>query len=246
MISSICTSTASTPTSACRPRPGSTIGSTRKSYVRPWLGKKRVRDLTPETIVAWQRKLMAEGGVKDGEGVVREHGASGSLAVGGCAQARGRAGRDPLEPVASVSSGRPPGGQCHGTGHPIRHASSSGTRRATGCIRSGRSCSARDYASANWSGSDGAMSTCSAGTLASSTSPRHSGGTSWNLTARARRRFAPLISTLVWSPCWSSSVRCNASNPAARDTRPPTTRSPSLPAATTTLRSSRRCSRACL
>jgi integrase len=38
-----------------------------KSYVRPWLGKKRVRDLTAETIVAWQRKLMAEGGVKDGK-----------------------------------------------------------------------------------------------------------------------------------------------------------------------------------
>jgi integrase len=38
-----------------------------KSYVRPWLGKKRVRDLTPEVIVAWQRKLMAEGGVKDGK-----------------------------------------------------------------------------------------------------------------------------------------------------------------------------------
>lgn len=38
-----------------------------KSYVRPWLGKKRVRDLTPEVIVAWQRKLIAEGGVKDGK-----------------------------------------------------------------------------------------------------------------------------------------------------------------------------------
>ena len=38
-----------------------------QSYVRPWLGKKRVRDLAPEVIVAWQRKLMAEGGVKDGK-----------------------------------------------------------------------------------------------------------------------------------------------------------------------------------
>lgn len=37
------------------------------AYVRPWLGKKRVRDLTPETILAWQRKLTAEGGVKDGK-----------------------------------------------------------------------------------------------------------------------------------------------------------------------------------
>lgn len=36
------------------------------AYVRPWLGTKRVRDLTPETIVAWQRELMAGGGTKNG------------------------------------------------------------------------------------------------------------------------------------------------------------------------------------
>ncbi len=35
------------------------------AFVRPWLGKKRVRDLTPETILAWQRKLTAGGGTKD-------------------------------------------------------------------------------------------------------------------------------------------------------------------------------------
>jgi integrase len=36
-------------------------------YVRPWLGKKRVRELTPEAILAWQRRLRADGGVKRGQ-----------------------------------------------------------------------------------------------------------------------------------------------------------------------------------
>jgi len=34
-------------------------------YVRPHLGAKRVRDVTPEVILLWQRKLMKEGGTKD-------------------------------------------------------------------------------------------------------------------------------------------------------------------------------------
>lgn len=33
-------------------------------YVRPHLGKKRVRDTTPEVILAWQRKLSKDGGTK--------------------------------------------------------------------------------------------------------------------------------------------------------------------------------------
>lgn len=38
-----------------------------KSYVRPWLGTKKVRDLTPEVILAWQRRLLAGGGTKGGK-----------------------------------------------------------------------------------------------------------------------------------------------------------------------------------
>jgi integrase len=34
-------------------------------YVRPHLGPRRVRDVTPETVLAWQRKLTKEGGTKD-------------------------------------------------------------------------------------------------------------------------------------------------------------------------------------
>ena len=35
--------------------------------MRPWLGKKRVREITPESVLAWQRHLMAEGGTKNGK-----------------------------------------------------------------------------------------------------------------------------------------------------------------------------------
>ncbi len=37
------------------------------AYIRPWLGNKRVRGLTPETILAWQRQLRAGGGAKRGQ-----------------------------------------------------------------------------------------------------------------------------------------------------------------------------------
>lgn len=37
------------------------------AYVRPWLGKRRVRELTPEVILAWQRELRERGGTKNGK-----------------------------------------------------------------------------------------------------------------------------------------------------------------------------------
>ena len=33
-------------------------------YIRPYIGDRRVRDVTPEVILAWQRKLLKEGGAK--------------------------------------------------------------------------------------------------------------------------------------------------------------------------------------
>jgi integrase len=39
-----------------------------EDYIRPHLGKKRVRDITPEVILAWQRKLTREGGTKQKKG----------------------------------------------------------------------------------------------------------------------------------------------------------------------------------
>jgi len=36
-------------------------------YVRPLLGNRKVRDVTPEVLVAWQRKVLKAGGVKHGQ-----------------------------------------------------------------------------------------------------------------------------------------------------------------------------------
>ncbi len=36
-------------------------------YVRPLLGARKVRDITPEVLLAWQRRLIQGGGVKDGK-----------------------------------------------------------------------------------------------------------------------------------------------------------------------------------
>jgi hypothetical protein len=37
------------------------------SYIRPWLGSKSVRAVTPDLIIKWQRRLVAEGGRKKGQ-----------------------------------------------------------------------------------------------------------------------------------------------------------------------------------
>ncbi len=37
-------------------------------YIRPYIGDRRVRDITPEVILAWQRKLLKEGGAKRKKG----------------------------------------------------------------------------------------------------------------------------------------------------------------------------------
>src|SRR5271166_598511 len=38
-------------------------------YVRPFLGDKRVREVTPEVIQAWQRKLTKDGAIQSGRGL---------------------------------------------------------------------------------------------------------------------------------------------------------------------------------
>ena len=40
---------------------------TADKYVRPHLGARRVRDITPEILLAWQRKLAREGATKNGQ-----------------------------------------------------------------------------------------------------------------------------------------------------------------------------------
>ena len=70
--SSTSTSTASTPIRTWRSRPVSTTGSTRMDYIRPYIGDRRVHDVTPEVILAWQRKLLKEGGTKRTKGKDRQ------------------------------------------------------------------------------------------------------------------------------------------------------------------------------
>jgi len=38
-----------------------------ETYLRPWLGERKVRDITPEVVLTWQRKLLKEGGTKAGK-----------------------------------------------------------------------------------------------------------------------------------------------------------------------------------
>lgn len=38
-----------------------------EAYLRPWLGDRKVRDVTPEVILTWQRKLTKGGGTKKGK-----------------------------------------------------------------------------------------------------------------------------------------------------------------------------------
>jgi integrase len=37
-------------------------------YIRPYIGDRRVRDVTPDVVLAWQRKLLKEGGAKREKG----------------------------------------------------------------------------------------------------------------------------------------------------------------------------------
>ena len=39
-----------------------------EDYINPYIGDRRVRDVTPEVILAWQRKLLKEGGAKRAKG----------------------------------------------------------------------------------------------------------------------------------------------------------------------------------
>jgi hypothetical protein len=42
-----------------------------EKYVRPALGARKVRDVTPDVVLAWQRKLLKGGGVKSGKALAR-------------------------------------------------------------------------------------------------------------------------------------------------------------------------------
>lgn len=80
-----------------------------ESYIRPWLGSKRVRDLTPEMILTWQRHLAQRGGAKAGKpltpNTVRNARAPLAAALK-FAVAQGVIPASPLANVARPHSGR--------------------------------------------------------------------------------------------------------------------------------------------
>ena len=79
------------------------------AYVRPWLGKKRVRDVTPETILMWQRHLMAEGGTKNGRALSANTVRLARSPLAGAFKLAVAQGLIGVSPVASVA--RPPTGR---------------------------------------------------------------------------------------------------------------------------------------
>ncbi len=79
------------------------------AYVRPWLGKKRVRDVTPEMVLMWQRRLMAEGGTKSGKPLAANTVRLARSPLAGAfklAVAQGLLGVSPVATVARPPTGR--------------------------------------------------------------------------------------------------------------------------------------------
>jgi integrase len=76
------------------------------SYVRPWLGSKRVRDVTPEVVLAWQRKLLASGGAKTGRALSANTVRLARSPLAGAFKLAVAQGLVRVSPVASVS--KPP------------------------------------------------------------------------------------------------------------------------------------------
>jgi hypothetical protein len=99
-------------------------------YVRRLLGGKNLHDLTPDAVLAWQRRMAKEGGTKAGKphapNTIRLARAplSGALKLGVSLGLLG------LNPAAAVPRPRA-GGPSRGTGRPSRRASSSRSWGAT-------------------------------------------------------------------------------------------------------------------
>ena len=128
-------------------------------YIRPYIGDRRVRDVTPEVILAWQRKLLKEGGAKKKKGKDGKPGPGKPLSP----EHRepdpspalrhlqvGRPGRhDPDQPARCRLPAPSRSARSRSTGHPRRPAGSSPSWRATAPGRYGPSSSAPVCASAS-------------------------------------------------------------------------------------------------
>jgi integrase len=77
-------------------------------YVRPLLGTKKVRDLTPDAIVAWQRTLAKKGGTKNGKPLAANTIRLARSPLSGALKLAAAMGIVAINPVAAVPRPRAP------------------------------------------------------------------------------------------------------------------------------------------
>jgi integrase len=77
-------------------------------YVRPILGTKRVRDVTPEVILAWQRKLMNGGGTKYGKALAPNTVRLARAPLAGSFKLAVQLGTVGVNPMTAVPRPKPP------------------------------------------------------------------------------------------------------------------------------------------
>ncbi len=188
-------------------------------YVRPYLGNKRVRDVTPEVILAWQRKLTKEGGTKRKIEERRQAPAGQSLSPNTIRLARSplsgafklamtTAAWSPTIPTDPGPAARAPSARSRSTGHPSRPASSSALMEGDRtwplwAFLLGSGLRIGELVWLRWPNVD--LET--ARRAESSTSPRPSATTSFRRRARAATPSGPSTSTTGWSLCSGVNAR---------------------------------------
>lgn len=77
------------------------------AYVRPWLGRRKVRELTPEAILTWQRELLEHGGTKRGKPLAANSVRLARASLAGAVKLAVERGLLRTNPLASVPRPRP-------------------------------------------------------------------------------------------------------------------------------------------
>lgn len=76
------------------------------SYIRPLIGSRKVRDITPQVVVAWQRNLMKGGGVKNGKALASATVRRARAPLSGAMKLAIEMGLVAVNPLTSASSPR--------------------------------------------------------------------------------------------------------------------------------------------
>lgn len=95
------------PTSGCRPRPASPRHYA-NDYVRALLGARKVRDVIPEVILAWQRRLARGGGTKNGKPLAPNTIRLARAPLGGAFKLAVTSGVVAVSPLSTVPRPSPP------------------------------------------------------------------------------------------------------------------------------------------